>query len=244
MMVQEATHASFRGAGSRGAFRVIIHPVKPPPVTVPPKPVLFSRQPCHVCTAYIEDWLRVVMLSESGSLDATKIQAKRLHRILEPFAVELARFFARLQSTEAYCVQQYLATKNVSKGQAGGGLCVPVSEMTTAIARFCCHSQLSEFHMLFQDSGVSRYTEYIDSFVSEVILQLWESVPQIHKEHTKVCQPTQTGPALGLRSHLPVARAAVAAQKPQRSVASREPLSDRMRDFDAFEDVDIDDLYR
>ncbi len=170
-------------------------------------------------------------------MEATAVNAKRLRRITRPLAEELVRFFTRMSKTESYCVQQYLNMKKIaSKSPDGLGpaVQVPIGEMINALDRYCHGMRLREFHSLFQDSGVARFTECIDSFVAELIMLLWAQLPQIHDEHAKICLPTSAGPSLGLVSHQPVV-----SQK-QKSVPPRESLESRLRDFDDFED----DLYR
>lgn len=221
----------------QSAFRVVVrhlgHTVQLPPVA----PLRFDKSPCSVCTGFVEDWLTVIVTSEKESLKATAVNVKRLKRITRPLAEELVRFFTRMSKTESYCVQQYLnMKKTATKGadSLGPAVQVPIGEMINALDRYCHGMRLREFHSLFQDSGVARFTECIDSFVAELIMLLWGHLPQIHDEHVKVCPPTSTGPSLGLISYQPVII------EKQKSVAPRESLESRLRDFDELED----DLYR
>lgn len=151
---------------------------------------------CPICLGCVVDWFRLPLVAEDAVFPI--VHQKALLRKADRLAREIYRILVRLTDVDRALIE--FAFKNRTDGMTS--LHLLKCEMVACVKELMGDWIVSEVTDILEDNAIVPIG-LANEWIGHWIIALWETLPDIHAEHTKQKGATGGGPAMGMRSFVP-----------------------------------------
>ena len=193
---------------------------------------------CHICLGCVVDWLRLPLIPEDALFAI--VHQKSLARKADRLAREIYRILARIGIKHVDRTLIEFAFKNRTDGMTS--LHLLKCEMVDCVKELMGDWIVSELTDILEDNAIVK-PGLVNEWIGHWIIALWDSLPDIHAEHTKQKPSTGGGPAMGMRSFTPAPRPVRKAPVPPLLKIPTIPTWHASSDKFPLDDPELSDLY-